>query len=359
VVDEVQFTRNNTAQYRAIQTLVKTLVITENESYFAILSASPFDKEAQAVNLMKMVGIIRQEELFRRGHPTGWRELVAYCQEKNPYVTVALLSMRQGKKFDGYAFQLYSEVVREELCSAMPLVIGPKCDAKNGYYKVGPEKKEAFDKALLALKCATCHVKDPIAPRIKGDGNYAQLTMAMVQLETLKISIFARLARKYLEDNASCKVVVGVHYLNTMFTLENELRDFYPLLLHGDMNEDEREDVVEQFQTPSKERRLLLCIARVGGVGISLHDTNGNYPRVMLLSPSFNLIDTHQATGRVYRVGTKSHTIIRTVYPNVGDQERSIHRVLIKKSKVLKAILEVYTRQKVVLPIDYQEEYEN
>ncbi len=79
----------------------------------------------------------------------------------------------------------------------------------------------------------------------------------------------------------------------------------------------------------------------------------------MLLSPDFNLIDTHQATGRVYRVGTKSKTIIRMVYANVGDQERAIHRVLIKKSKVLRAILEEYTRMEVILPIDYQEEYES
>ncbi len=353
VVDEVQFTRNNTAQYRAAQTLVKTIAISKNKSYFAILSATPFDKPQQAINLMKMVGIIQQEELFRRKRPTGWRELVMYCQSKKSYITTNILT--QNGHTEQCAFLLYSEVVRKELCSAMPLLIDAECDAKNGYYNI--QKKEEYLKALLILKHAVCNVKNPIQPRLKGDCNYGELTVAMVALEKLKIPIFSRIGKLYLESDSTCRVVIGVHYLDTMFTLENNLRKYNPVLLHGKMDEPEREESIDRFQ--GGKCRLLICIARVGGVGISLHDTVGDSPRVMLLSPTFNLIDTHQATGRVYREGTKSKTIIRMIYANVGDQERGILRVLIKKSRTLRAILEEYTRQDVILPIDYQEEYES
>ena len=359
VVDEIQFTRNNTSQYRAIQTLVKTIALSSTPSKFALLSATPFDKPMQAINLMKMVGVIRQEELFIYSRPTGWRELLAYCKTKDSTTTQSILNEKDtAGDYNRYAFRLYTEIVRKELCSAMPLVIDTECDAKNGYYNVCDENKEAFEKALSMLQDAVVHVKDPTEPRVGGDCNYADLTLAMVAIEKAKISIFERVAKRYLEDNKDVKVVIGVHYLAVLFALEERLGDYRPQVLHGGIEEEEeREKIVDTFND-SEECRLLLCITRVGGVGISLHDTVGTHPRVLLLSPDFNLIDTHQATGRVYRVGTKSNTTIRLIYANIGDKERNIHRVLANKSVTLRAILEEYTRNDVLLPIDYEEEYE-
>lgn len=362
VVDEIQFTRNNTAQYRAIQTLVKTIATTESASKFALLSATPFDKPSQAINLMKMVGIITQEELFARSRPTGWRELIAFCKEKDRFTTQSILSDKSGRRSGDYnqcAFELYSKVVRKEYCSAMPLVIDAECDAKNGYYNLDPEDRPKFAKAILLFKTAASHCKDPTKPRTTGDSNYAELTIAMVALEKCKISIFERVARQYLEENTKTKVVVGVHYYDVLDELERRLSRYRPLILCGEIDdEDEREEIVDRFNN-DENCRLMLCISKVGGVGISLHDTVGTHPRVLLLSPDFNLIDTHQATGRVYRVGTKSKTTIRLIYANEKDNdERGIHRILANKSETLRAILEEYTRHDVLLPIDYNEERE-
>lgn len=362
VVDEIQFTRNNTAQYRAIQTLVKTIAKGDTPSKFALLSATPFDKPPQAINLMKIIGVIRQEELFIRSRPTGWLELIAYCKESEPSTTESILSKKEGgsrrNEYNKCAFELYSKVVRKGFCSAMPLVIDAECDAKNGFYRLDPKDKETFDKAILLFESAASQSKDPTKSRVKGDTNFAELTTAMVALETSKTSIFERVTRRYLEENKESKVVVGVHYYVVLNELERRLAEYRPLILCGEIDdEDEREEIVDRFNEDDNSR-LLLCISKVGGVGISLHDTIGDHPRIMLLSPDFNLIDTHQATGRVYRVGTKSKTTIRLVYVDAEPNERNIHRILVNKSETLRSILQEHTRNDVMLPIDYKEEYE-
>lgn len=361
VVDEVQFTRNNTAQYRAIQTLIRKASIS-TRSKFALLSASPIDKPGQAINLMRLMNVITQEELFIRNRPTGWRELVSYCKEKDPYQSESILSEKTGtRKADYYecALKLYSGIVRKDFCSAMPLKIDAECDAKNGYYNLEPEMKERFIKAIIVLESAAVRTASVVKPRNAEDAYFAELTKAMVAIEKCKIGIFERLAKKYLEDDRNAKVVIGVHYYDVLNALARNLGAFCPLILCGEIEDEaEREAIVDEFNN-DKNSRLLLCISKVGGVGISLHDITGLHPRVMLLSPDFNLIDTHQATGRVYRVGTKSKTTIRLIYVNSeGSDERNIHRILAKKSETLRSVLEEYTRHQILLPIDYEEERE-
>lgn len=372
VIDEVQFTRNNTAQYRAIQTLVRAISCStnskntsyarntsyaKNTSYYAILSATPFDKSPQAINLMKTLGIIRQEELFVRKQPTGWIELLNYCNTKDMALTQAILKRVKEKVGTTYhqecAYVLYSEIVRKQFCSAMPLKIDATCDAKNGYYKIEKDKQEAMKEAISQLRKAVNFIITANPVQVNRFAIYGELQRALVKIETCKTGIFIRLAKSHLRFTPNCKVVICINFLKNMETIQRSLRRYRPLLLHGSLKEDEREEIIEEFQNQGK--RVLICITKVGGVGISLHDTVGDSPRVMLLSPTFNLVDTHQATGRVFRVGTKSNTIVRMVYADIeGTSEKAIQNVLVRKSKVLRNILEEYTRNNIVLPIDYK-----
>ena len=359
VVDEVQFTRNNTAQHRAVQTLVRGISCnTKCKSKYAILSATPFDKSSQSINLMKTLGVIQQGELFLKNNPTGWTELLNYCKEKRPQTTQAIIEFmerkekKRGKKYyQECAYGFYSVIVRKQFCSAMPLKIDAVCDAKNGYYNLEKDEQKPMEEALEQMKSAVCKMADPT--NLNRFSLYGELQRALVKIETYKTTIFIRLAKSYLKFTPNCKVVICVNYLHNMETIRRGMRRYNPLLLHGSLNEEEREEIINEFQNNGK--RVLISITKVGGVGISLHDTEGDAPRVMLLSPTFNLVDTYQATGRVFRVGTKSNTIVRMVYANVKDNtESSILRVLIRKSKVLRNILEEYTRNNVILPIDYK-----
>ena len=69
---------------------------------------------------------------------------------------------------------------------------------------------------------------------------------------------------------------------------------------------------IDNFQA-DKERVILVNIA-AGGAGLSLHDLNGQYPRLSLISPSYSAVQMRQATGRVWRDSARSKSIQKIVF---------------------------------------------
>ena len=67
-----------------------------------------------------------------------------------------------------------------------------------------------------------------------------------------------------------------------------------------------------------------------GGTGLSLHDTHGNYPRVSLISPTFNAKDYLQALGRIHRNGAKSHAL-QKILVAAGSVEETVISSIQKK----------------------------
>ena len=97
----------------------------------------------------------------------------------------------------------------------------------------------------------------------------------------------------------------------------------------------------------------------VGGVGISLHDTVGNAPRFMLISPSHKLLEIIQAASRIYRDGTMSNAYVRVFYGkgNVG-AEISILQALARKTTILKGVIDEHLNDLLLLPGEYPTEEE-
>jgi SNF2 family DNA or RNA helicase len=98
--------------------------------------------------------------------------------------------------------------------------------------------------------------------------------------------------------------------------------------VHGQQTPKEREQNISDFQA-DKERVIILNI-RSGGVGVSLHDLNGNHPRVSLISPSWSAQDVVQAVGRVWRAGSKSSSLQKIVYCANTIEEEICERMKIK-----------------------------
>lgn len=364
IIDEVQNVRNNTTQYRATKRLVNEVANGDGKSKYILLSATPFDKPLQAINMMMLIGIIKHERLTFRSKPTGWNDLVDFCLEKDPERTYRILNRYfYGKKkvkklYETCAFILYAEIIRRQLCSAMPLVIDYPCIARNFYCEVSDEDRPNFEKVMKKFKKAVAYVKNPLIVRDGNDSNFGNIVRAMVEIETLKIPYIEKFARLFLEK-PKFKVNISVHYLNTVRELTRRLRKYEPLVLTGGVSPKKREKIIEKFQSNEPGcKRLLIHIDTVGGVGISLHDTNGDYSRVQFQSPGPNLILTQQNVGRMYRAGTKSKTYIFIFYVNAGNNERHCHNILIKKSGIMRAIQEENNRNNIPLPTDYAELYE-
>lgn len=135
-----------------------------------------------------------------------------------------------------------------------------------------------------------------------------QLLRARQKIEALKLPTIIELTRDHIESGSS--VVVFTNFKDSLNLLAAELGA--KCLIHGDQTLAERDAAIELFQ--QNKERLIICQIQSGGVGISLHDTTGKYPRVSIISPSWSAQDIAQALGRIYRANTKSAVIQKVVY---------------------------------------------
>lgn len=135
-----------------------------------------------------------------------------------------------------------------------------------------------------------------------------KIIRAKQRIELLKVPIFQDLAEDALENGYS--VVIFVNYLDTMHYLCENLK--CETVIHGGQTLNERNRAVEEFQ--SNKSKIIIAILQAGGVGISLHDINGNHPRLSIISPSWSGQDMVQCLGRIHRAGSKSPAIQKIVF---------------------------------------------
>jgi superfamily II DNA or RNA helicase len=112
------------------------------------------------------------------------------------------------------------------------------------------------------------------------------------------------------------RVVVFVEFRETLYGLHKKLsknfehddgQNVIPIvsMIHGRMDNQERDINIANFQ--SNKSNVMLATLFTGGNGISLHDTDGNYPRVSLfMSIPNKAIAFKQALGRIHRAKGKS-----------------------------------------------------
>lgn len=164
------------------------------------------------------------------------------------------------------------------------------------------------------------------AKRLQDGANcvLVQIIRARQRIEALKVSTIKELAIDHL--NSGLSVAIFVNYVDTLRLLSEELD--CNCFIQGGQTLVERDMNIELFQ--SNKERLIISTIQSGGVGISLHDTDGRYPRVSLISPSWSGQDLVQALGRIHRAGAKSPCIQKLVYCQ-GTIEEDICKMVQKK----------------------------
>ncbi len=137
------------------------------------------------------------------------------------------------------------------------------------------------------------------------------LTIAMrahQKIEILKIPLFIELCNDFRHNMYS--VVIFVNFTKTLETLCEMLHTTSKI--YGEQTTEERMKIIEDFQ--SNKTNIIICNIKAGGIGISLHDIHGGFPRVSLISPTWSSIDLVQALGRIHRAGGKSKSLQRILY---------------------------------------------
>jgi len=165
-------------------------------------------------------------------------------------------------------------------------------------------------------------------------GNNAEAMVAELRYrqsaELLKASVLYDLIKDYMLEGKS--VVVFVNYRETLKYLAKLCKTNSLIFGGQERYHVSREEVIDAFQ--QNKTRLILSMVDAGGASISLHDLDGNYPRISLVCPTYNPVMLKQVLGRTYRAGSKSTPVVKLVYAGRTIEEKVADSVNAKLSNI-------------------------
>ena len=120
--------------------------------------------------------------------------------------------------------------------------------------------------------------------------------------ESFKAPDLADMAEDLIKEGNS--VVIFVNFRETVDALTSKLKCGR---IDGGQSTNERQKIIDDFQ--EDKTHIVVANIAAGGTGLSLHDINGNRPRVSLICPTFNAKEYVQTLGRIFRNGAKSDSL--------------------------------------------------
>jgi superfamily II DNA or RNA helicase len=142
--------------------------------------------------------------------------------------------------------------------------------------------------------------------------------------ELLKVPLFVEMVEDALEEGQS--VAVFLNFSETIRALSKRLNT--NCIVWGENKGDERDKNIDGFQ--ADQHRVILVNMQAGGSGLSLHDLNGKYPRLALISPTPSAVNLRQALGRIHRDGAKSKSMQKIIFIANTEEEDTCDRVKAK-----------------------------
>lgn len=156
----------------------------------------------------------------------------------------------------------------------------------------------------------------------------ARRLAARMSIELLKTEYLYRETQELVANGYS--VVLFVNFRETLDRLVTLLG--YCSTIFGGQSPTFRQAHIDLFN--SNKTKIMVANIRAGGIGLSLHDTQGDHPRVSLISPPESATDLIQCIGRIRRQGMCSPaanrllcaagTIEERVFKNVS---RKVHAI--------------------------------
>lgn len=151
------------------------------------------------------------------------------------------------------------------------------------------------------------------------------------EIELLKVPTFLQLAADAVAEGN--RVAMFVNFDATIEAICARASDFS--IVRGGQSEFDREANLLAFN--SGVVSLIVLNAAAGGVGISLHDTQGGAPRVALISPLYSAKQLLQVLGRCPRAGGKTPVVQKIIYA-AGTVEEEACKAVRAKLHCLQAL---------------------
>lgn len=368
IFDEIQHFKNRSTQFLAFKSIMSVISKSNNKSKTLLLSGSPMDKPEQAQRLFIGLGIMTKERLSHIGKEgciqwDGLSEISDFCKKLDPkrFKTInnQVGEFSRGNVLVAHVFELFNKILKPNLASVMP---PPDTDFDlnkfNGFFQINPNDQPALLAAVRRLKSVCSFSEwDGSIERVAGIETLAAITAALMAIELAKVKTLARLVVKELKSNPSSKVAVCLNYSEPLLQLKEQLESLKipTLVLNGSIPAAKRMEVLEAFQAPNLNNRVLLGNCRVCSTGIDLDDKYGNFPRTAFISPNYSTLDLHQLTHRFLRVDSKNDATVYFVYGHIKElQELPILEALAKKSEIMKQITPEQVNGGVVFQFDLQ-----
>lgn len=376
VFDESHRIKNrDSLQTEAAAMLVRPITL-GTQSRYMFLSATPYDADKFITSSFRTLGYTRARILSdyslstKLRDNTGILDVVRNGMKMDPNETDNVLDQFptisdhiRTATVNAIANELFERVYKKHIIFSM---ISPVFDKDVGTLFANMTELE-YARYKLAVKnlseVVLFNEETGEVGNNSGKDKLAQLSIATRDLEHVKVGVFAREAASILNANPNAKVIIAVTYNTSIPMILDRLRtltDARALIING---EPQYKRYVEQSKAAFNEHnntfRLLIVNIASGAEGISLHDTDGNFPRTMLLSPNYSILKLHQASGRIVRVGAKSKGTVRIIYgksstdPDIDVKEQRIADALARKSNVMKKITIKGINDDVKFPGEY------
>lgn len=326
VLDEAHFLKNDgRLRTSAALTLVEEVYAqwrAGGRSRVVLLTGTPMDDvENQSPLWARLMGmyrspISRQDALLGRvveGFDEFLRSAGFEDAERAEEVHAALTGLSNPQS---RLCQILLTRVAKKRFFAMPSPALPtRFDVANEFCWLSSNAAEIVAKGVHRLRCALAALasvdrNDPVALGRAFNGVRA----ALVAIERGKQEIMVRKTREILNRDPRSKVVLAFNSVDVIKSSAEELRSLKPMIFYGRTTVPERERILRDFQSQSLEHRVLVCNQTMCATGIPLHDLHGDRPRTLLAIPTYQLLNMHQLSYRVHRIGSKSDATVRWIY---------------------------------------------
>lgn len=367
IFDECHKAKNKSDQNDAVRAIIQAIYSRGGRSRFLLSSGTPMDKSTQVITFLRTINFIRHRNLYTMTNGTpkmeGINELNQWAIRLAPEKAYEFMSRRMSpaprnkKTSAAYVIDMFLEVLKPEIMSIMikSNTGSATKDVKNGYYILDEEQNAIYKEGVKTFTSILRY--DPIT----GEVDRSRLKDAVETLHKMqkaKTKAMIRVARELLskpDENGNWrKVALFADYFDCIDEMKEGLKDFNPLELTGNVNQNKRPGIVELFQQPNHNHRLLIANPLVGGIAISLHDTDGRFPRYALIMPGFRINELLQTVGRFDRDGIVGVAIVRFFYGLSGTDESNVFESLVNKGEFMSKLLAEQKVGKQRFPNDYE-----
>jgi len=185
----------------------------------------------------------------------------------------------------------------------------PECDVHSIAYDMDTTDTKQITQVFFEMKAELEKLNKVAKTEKEKQANSLVVQLrARQKCELIKVPLFVELAEEAMENGMS--IVLFMNFKDSIDALAERLKT--KCIIDGRNKPKERQTNIDDFQNDKK--RVIIVNAQAGGAGISLHDLNGKYPRMALISPSYSAIILKQCLGRVHRDGSKTKALQRIVF---------------------------------------------